>query len=83
MVHRVVAGQPGESKAWAIDILALFTVGKVRGLAQSRWWSTTSCLFGREDMAFSWSIVLREELVLPLRASDICRCFTVSSTVLT
>ena len=61
-----MAGQPGESKDWAIDILALFTVGKVHCLTQSRWWSTTSCLFGKEDMAFSWLIVLREELVLPL-----------------
>ena len=61
-----MAGQPGESNNWAIDMLGFFIVGKVRCLTQSRWWSTTSCLFGKEDMAFSWLIVLREELVLPL-----------------
>ena len=65
-----MAGQPGESNHWAIDIPELFTVGKVRCLTQSRWWSTKLCLFGKGDMAFSWLIVLREELVLRLFLGD-------------
>ena len=44
----------------------IFTDGQVRYLIQSRRWSTSTCLSGTGDLAFSWSIFRQGELVLQL-----------------